>query len=82
MYNQAKFWVNEANGKVIVEEYINGNEVSLMSLVDGSNIIHMPPVKIIKEFMIGDLGDNTSGIGSVTQGNTESFLSKNDISKT
>ncbi len=81
LYNQAKFWVNEANGKVIVEEYINGNEVSLMSLVDGSNIIHMPPVKNYKRIYDGDLGDNTSGIGSVTQGNTESFLSKNDISK-
>jgi len=79
--DQAKFWITERNSKVIVEEYIEGDEVSLMSFVDGNNIVHMPPVRNYKRIWENDRGENTSGIGAVTTGKNLPFLNEKDLIK-
>ncbi len=79
--NQANTWIKKVNGKIVVEEFVEGDEVSIMSFVDGTNIVHMPPVKNYKKIWEGDGGDNTSGMGSITIGKTLGFLTNKDVLK-
>jgi phosphoribosylamine--glycine ligase len=76
---QAEIWVGKDKGRVIVEEFVEGDEVSLMSFADGETLLHMPPVKNYKRIWENDLGENTSGMGAVTTGENLPFLSKQDL---
>lgn len=50
--------------KVIIEEKLIGQEFSLMSLVDGDHLVHLPAVQDHKRAFVGDKGPNTGGMGS------------------
>lgn len=50
----------------VIEEKFIGEEFSLMSFCDGSNLAHMPPVQDHKRAYVGDTGPNTGGMGSYT----------------
>jgi phosphoribosylamine--glycine ligase len=53
-----------AADRVLVEQYIDGDEVSLMVLCDGERAIPLATVKDYKKVFDGDRGPNTGGMGS------------------
>ncbi len=76
MLLNAKF--GKASGKVVVEEYLKGIELSVFVLTDGKNYVLLPEAKDYKRIGEGDTGLNTGGMGSISPvpfANTE-FLDK------
>ena len=64
MIQKAKF--GEASKKVVVEEYLNGIELSVFVLTDGKNYLLLPEAKDYKRIGDGDTGLNTGGMGAVS----------------
>ena len=56
----------EASGKVIIEEFLSGIEMSAFVLTDGKHYLILPSAKDYKRIGEGDLGPNTGGMGSVS----------------
>lgn len=50
--------------KIIIEEYLDGVEVSLLCLCDGETILPLESVKDYKKAYENDLGPNTGGMGT------------------
>jgi phosphoribosylamine---glycine ligase len=53
-----------ACGRVVIEEYLDGPEVSLFALCDGSTAVPMLPSQDFKRIGDGDTGPNTGGMGA------------------
>lgn len=53
-----------AGGVVVVEEYLDGPEVSLFCLSDGSTVIPLQPAQDFKRAYDADAGPNTGGMGA------------------
>ena len=53
-----------SGGKVLIEEYMEGPEVSILSLTDGETAAHMVPSQDHKRVFDGDEGPNTGGMGA------------------
>ena len=53
-----------AGNKVILEEKIQGPEVSIFALCDGEKLIVLPPAQDHKRLLEGDKGPNTGGMGA------------------
>lgn len=53
-----------AGEKVVVEEFLEGPEVSLLCFCDGSKALPMTPVQDHKRALDGDMGLNTGGMGT------------------
>ena len=53
-----------AGNKVILEEKIEGPEVSIFALCDGEKLIVLPPAQDHKRLLEGDKGPNTGGMGA------------------
>ncbi len=53
-------------GEVVVEEYLDGPEVSLFALCDGTTAVPMRPAQDFKRIFDGDQGPNTGGMGAYT----------------
>ena len=49
---------------VVIEEYLDGPEVSLFGISDGTTILAMQPAQDFKRVFDGDLGPNTGGMGA------------------
>ena len=54
----------EAGNEVVIEERLNGEEVSLMAFTDGTTILPMLPAQDHKRLLDGDRGPNTGGMGA------------------
>jgi phosphoribosylamine---glycine ligase len=52
------------SGRVILEEPLAGEEVSLQALVDGETVVALPPARDHKRVGDGDIGPNTGGMGA------------------
>ena len=76
MLENAKF--GNASSKVLIEEYLNGTELSVFVLTDGQNYKILPEAKDYKRIGEGDSGLNTGGMGSVSP---VAFADKNFMQK-
>ena len=50
--------------QVVIEEFLDGPEVSLFGISDGTTVIAMQPAQDFKRAHDGDLGPNTGGMGA------------------
>ena len=50
--------------RVVIEEYLDGPEISLFGISDGRNILAMEPAQDFKRAFDGDKGPNTGGMGA------------------
>ncbi|RZI48015.1 phosphoribosylamine--glycine ligase [Lactococcus kimchii] len=55
---------SEPNGKVVIEEFLDGEEFSLFSFVHAGKIYPMPLAQDHKRAFDGDKGPNTGGMGA------------------
>ena len=51
-------------GKVVVEEFMEGSELSLFALCDGERAVPLQPARDYKRIYDGDRGPNTGGMGA------------------
>jgi len=56
----------EASSKVLIEEFLNGIELSVFVLTDGDHYVILPEAKDYKRIGEGDTGPNTGGMGAVS----------------
>ena len=56
----------EASKYVLVEEYLDGIEVSVFAVTDGRDYLILPEAKDYKRIGEGDTGPNTGGMGAVS----------------
>lgn len=55
-----------ACGRVVIEEYLDGPEVSLFAITDGRTVYPLQPAQDYKRAYDGDEGPNTGGMGAYT----------------
>jgi phosphoribosylamine---glycine ligase len=53
-----------AGDRVLVEEHLEGREVSLLALTDGETVVPLEPAQDFKRAGDGDTGPNTGGMGA------------------
>jgi phosphoribosylamine--glycine ligase len=63
-----------AGEKVLVEECLEGEEISFMVLTDGVSVLPLASARDYKRLEDGDRGPNTGGMGSVSPAPTEAGL--------
>lgn len=56
----------EASSRVLIEEFLNGIELSVFVLTDGKDYVILPEAKDYKRIGEGDRGLNTGGMGAVS----------------
>ncbi len=64
MLTNQKF--GKASEKVVVEEFLDGIELSVFVLTDGKNYLTLPNAKDYKRIGEGDTGLNTGGMGAIS----------------
>ena len=55
-----------ASEKVVIEEFLDGIELSVFVLTDGKNYLTLPTAKDYKRIGEGDTGLNTGGMGAIS----------------
>lgn len=69
---EARAWVNgcfggrfgAAGSRVVIEDYLDGPEVSVFGLAAGTKVIPLRPARDYKRLRDGDRGPNTGGMGA------------------
>ncbi len=56
----------QASQKVVIEEFLDGIEMSVFVLTDGENYVMLPGAKDYKRIGEGDTGLNTGGMGAIS----------------
>ncbi|MCU0428536.1 MAG: phosphoribosylamine--glycine ligase [Cytophagaceae bacterium] len=64
MIEQKRF--GDASASVLVEQFLEGIELSVFALTDGKNYVLLPEAKDYKRIGEGDTGPNTGGMGAVS----------------
>lgn len=64
MLKDAKF--GKASSKVVIEEFMQGIELSVFVLTDGKDYVILPAAKDYKRIGEGDTGLNTGGMGAIS----------------
>ena len=58
--------VGAASDRVLIEEFLAGEELSVLVFTDGERLAIMPPARDYKRLLDGDRGPNTGGMGGFT----------------
>jgi phosphoribosylamine--glycine ligase len=58
--------LSKPDGRVVVEDYLDGPEVSLFVLSDGTHVVPLVPAQDFKRVGDADTGPNTGGMGAYT----------------
>lgn len=64
MLQRGKF--GDAGKRVVIEEFLQGVEMSVFILTDGKNYVILPEAKDYKRVKEGDKGPNTGGMGAIS----------------
>ncbi|MCW3123541.1 MAG: phosphoribosylamine--glycine ligase [Flavipsychrobacter sp.] len=56
----------KSSEKVVIEQFLDGIEMSVFALTDGTNYVLLPEAKDYKRVGEGDTGLNTGGMGSIS----------------
>lgn len=56
--------LDKEDGRVVVEEYLDGPEVSVFCISDGTHVVALQPAQDFKRIGDGDVGLNTGGMGA------------------
>jgi phosphoribosylamine---glycine ligase len=56
-------------GRLVIEEFLEGEEVSFIALCDGKDVVPLAPTQDHKRVFDGDQGPNTGGMGAYCDGN-------------
>jgi len=70
-FERGKF--GDAGSKIVIEEFLSGEEVSVFAVTDGNEFLLLPPSQDHKKIFNGDKGPNTGGMGAYAP---VSFLSQ------
>lgn len=62
----AQACLSKPDGAVVIEEFLDGPEVSLFLISDGSRVLPLQPAQDFKRAHDGDAGPNTGGMGAYT----------------
>jgi phosphoribosylamine--glycine ligase len=62
MIEEAKF--GDAGKRIVVEEFLRGEELSVLAVIDGRTIVVLEPAQDFKRIFDADQGPNTGGMGS------------------
>jgi len=54
----------DAGNRVVIEEYMEGEEASVLALTDGDSVVTLAPSQDHKRIFDGDRGPNTGGMGA------------------
>ena len=54
----------EAGKEIVIEQFLEGEELSVLALTDGERIVILPPAQDHKRLGEGDTGPNTGGMGA------------------
>lgn len=70
-FNEIKLMLDEgkfgaASEKVVIENFLDGIEMSAFALTDGKNYLMLPSAKDYKRIGEGDTGLNTGGMGAIS----------------
>lgn len=57
--------LKEAGNEVVIEEYLDGQEISIHALADGKDFVLFPPSQDHKQAGENDTGKNTGGMGAI-----------------
>ncbi|MDD3593782.1 MAG: phosphoribosylamine--glycine ligase [Candidatus Gastranaerophilales bacterium] len=67
-FNEAKKYIqkafSDAQKQIVIEDYIEGDEITFTILTDGFNVLPFPFVKLYKRALEGDGGAITKGVGA------------------
>ncbi len=66
------------NEKIIIEEFLEGEEFTLMALVNGNNVTPLPIARDFKKVFNEDKGNNTGGMGCICPYNKINEEQKNE----
>jgi len=61
---EAEAALGALSGKLVVEEFLTGEEVSFIALCDGRDVLPLAPTQDHKAVYDGDAGPNTGGMGA------------------
>ena len=56
--------MGDAGARVVIEDFLQGEEASFIVMVDGANVLPMATSQDHKRLLDGDLGQNTGGMGA------------------
>ena len=61
---EAEAALGQLQGRLVIEEFLRGEEVSFIALCDGRDVVPLAPTQDHKAVFDGDTGPNTGGMGA------------------